>query len=227
MRNIAIITARSGSKGLKDKNIKELKGKPLLAYSIDAAKKTGLFQEIMVSTDSSEYARIAKECGASVPFLRSEMTSGDSAGSWDVVKEVLNKYMENDEKFDTVCLLQPTSPLRTSQDISKGYELMQEKNANSITGVCEVDHSPIWTTLLPDDLSMSEYRKKIGVDRTRQEQGKYYRVNGALYIRKILYSEEQIEILSDKEYACIMDKSHSVDIDTQEDFDLAEYLLKK
>lgn len=230
MRNIAIITARSGSKGLKDKNIKELNGKPLIAYSIDAAKKTGLFHEIMVSTDSTEYARIAKECGAEVPFLRSKATSGDRCGSWDVVKEVLNKYEERNKRFDTICLLQPTSPLRTFEDIKMGYKLMKEKEADAITSVCEAECSPIFTMQLSPQLSMfeyREYRKKIDEDLSRQEAGTYYRINGALFIRKIKYNGEKIEILSDKEFACIMEKSHSVDIDTQEDFDLAEYLLNK
>ena len=92
MQNIAIITARSGSKGLKNKNIKELCGKPLLVYSIEAAKASGLFDEIMVSTDSKKYADIARSYGANVPFLRSEANSGDKASSWDVVQEVLERY---------------------------------------------------------------------------------------------------------------------------------------
>lgn len=101
MNNIAIIPARSGSKGLKDKNIKLLDGIPLIAYSIRAASESGMFSHIMVSTDSEIYAEISKENGAEVPFLRSLKNSSDNAGSWDVVKEVLYSYSEH---FDTVCL---------------------------------------------------------------------------------------------------------------------------
>ena len=109
MKNIAIIPARSGSKGLKDKNIKALNGQPLLKYSIDAAISSRIFDEIMVSTDSSHYAEIAKVCGASVPFLRSAENSEDKASSWNVVIEVLNYYKQIGQTFDTFCLLQPTN----------------------------------------------------------------------------------------------------------------------
>ena len=167
MKNIAIIPARSGSKGLKDKNIKELNGKPLLAYSIEAAKKSKLFDEIMVSTDSEKYAEIAKQYNANVPFLRSATNSGDKAGSWDVIVEVLGKYQELGKTFDTVCLLQPTSPLRTAEDIINAYNLLEEKQADAITSVCEVDHSPLWTMTLDDSLSLAKFRA-LASDRPRQ-----------------------------------------------------------
>ena len=108
MRNLAIIPARSGSKGLPDKNIKELNGKPLMAYSIEAANESGCFTEVMVSTDSEKYAQIAREYGAHVPFLRSAATSSDQANSWDMVEEVLAEYAKRGEYFDSFCLLQPT-----------------------------------------------------------------------------------------------------------------------
>ena len=119
MKNIAIITARSGSKGLPHKNIKLLNGKPLMAWSIEAALKSGMFDTVIVSTDSEEYARIAREYGAEVPFLRSEATSGDNANSWDTVAEVLDNYRKLGREFDTFMLLQPTSPLRSAEDIQR------------------------------------------------------------------------------------------------------------
>lgn len=226
MKNIAIIPARSGSKGLKDKNIKELKGVPLLAYSIKAAKESGIFEEIMVSTDSQTYADIAIEFGATVPFLRSSEQSGDNAGSWGVVKEVLNKYVEKGQKFDTVCLLQPTSPLRTAENIVDGYGLLEEKEADAITAVCEMDHSPLWAMTLPDDGSLSEFRKKFQY-MPRQKLNQYYRINGALYIRRISYLNGRILLQESNEYAYIMDRRRSIDIDTAEDFELAEWYLHK
>lgn len=117
MRNIAIIPARSGSKGLKDKNIKLLNGVPLLAYTIKAAVESNMFNEIFVSTDSEVYAQIAREWGANVPFLRSAELSGDEVSAWDVVRDSIKRYEGLGKKFDTVALLQPTSPLRTSKDI--------------------------------------------------------------------------------------------------------------
>lgn len=225
MKNIAIIPARSGSKGLKDKNIKELNGKPLLAYSIDAAILSGLFEEVMVSTDSELYADVAKKNGASVPFLRSEEQSGDNAGSWGVVEEVLKKYETLGKRFDSVCLLQPTSPLRRTEDIVAAYELLNDKNADAVTSVCEVDHSPLWTMKLDESCSLSEFRKNL-VSVPRQKLGQYYRLNGAIYIKRISYGEK-ITLLDEKEYAVIMDRRNSVDIDTLEDFELAEWYMNK
>lgn len=225
MKNIAIITARSGSKGLKDKNIKVMNGKPLLAYSIDAAKESALFEEIMVSTDSRQYADIAVEYGASVPFLRSAKNSSDNASSWDTVLEVIYKYREMGREFDTVCLLQPTSPLRTGEDIVGAYKVFQEKNVNAVTSVCEVDHSPLWTMTLDEDMMLTEFRKR-NIDAPRQKLDTYYRINGAVYIRQIEYNINNIVLKDDRECAYIMDKRKSVDIDGQLDFELAECLLK-
>ena len=224
MNNIAIIPARSGSKGLIDKNIKELNGKPLIQYSIEAAKKTDLFSRVIVSTDSEKYSEISRKIGAEVPFLRSELTSSDNASSWDVVREVLNMMKEKyDERYDTVCLLQPTSPLRTSEDIIRSYELFALKNADAVTSVCEVDHSPLWTMTLDDSLSLKEYRKR-SQDIPRQKIQQYYRVNGAIYIRKIDYTQEHL-LLDNDEYAYIMSKQTSVDIDDKYDFAIAGVML--
>ena len=107
MRNIAVIPARSGSKGLKDKNIKELCGKPLLAYSVEAALKTGIFDRVHVSTDSTVYQQIAVKYGADVPFLRSSEMSSDIASTWDAMRYVLSEYQNIGEKFDTITVLQP------------------------------------------------------------------------------------------------------------------------
>lgn len=221
MNNIAIIPARSGSKELKDKNIKELNGIPLIGYSIKAAKDSDCFSHIMVSTDSEKYADIARELGAEVPFLRSAEASSDNAGSWAVVKEVLSRY---DEQFDTVCLLQPTSPLRKAEDIIGGYKELEEKNADAITAVCEMDHSPLWSTPLDETLSLTELRRQLS-DVPRQGLKTYYRINGALYIRCIDYNPCDIELRSNKEYAYIMDRMRSVDIDTIEDFEYAKFLM--
>lgn len=227
MKNIAIVPARSGSKGLKEKNIKLLNGKPLLAYSIESAKKSGCFSEIMVSTDSDLYRKVAMGYGASVPFLRSESTSTDNAGSWDVVREVLDAYKKMGIEFDTVCLLQPTSPLRTETNIEQAYQLYYKKNAEAVTSVCEVEHSPLWTMVLSEGLSMKEFRSQSEIDVPRQKLDKYYRVNGAIYIRKIVYRGNKSFICDKDEYAYIMDRKQSVDIDTIDDFRYAEYLISK
>lgn len=226
MKHIAIIPARSGSKGLKDKNIRILNGRPMLAYSIAAAQKSGLFDEIMVSTDSIKYADIARRYGANVPFLRSEEMSSDTAGSWDAVREVLNLYYKDGRVFDTVCLLQPTSPLRTENDIIGAYRFFSSKDMDAVTSVCEADHPPQWMMQLTQTMSMREFRKQIA-DAPRQKLGTFYRLNGAIYIRKIVYTEQYAELLQEKEYAYIMDKSRSLDVDDIQDFKMAEYFMKE
>ncbi|PXW91994.1 N-acylneuraminate cytidylyltransferase [Streptohalobacillus salinus] len=227
MGNLAIIPARSGSKGLKDKNIKLLNGKPLLAYTIEAARESGLFDEIMVSTDSQEYADIAKQWGANVPFLRSNELSNDTASSWDAVKEVIERYKNLGTEFDTVALLQPTSPLRTSNDIIEGYKVLKEKAANLVVGVCEMDHSPLWSNTLPENLSMENFIRPDVVEMPRQSIPIYYRINGALYIVKVDYLMRTPDIYGDRSFASVMKKENSIDIDDQMDFTIAEVLISE
>jgi len=226
LRNIAIIPARSGSKGLKDKNIKLLNGKPLIAYTIETAQKSNLFDEIFVSTDSEEYARISRKWGASVPFLRSKELSSDTASSWDVVKDAVLNYKKKGEKFGTVALLQPTSPLRKFYDIINGYEQMMRKNANAIVAVCKVDHSPLWCNTLPEDNSLQNFLNEDKITIPRQSLPAYYRINGALYIVKTEYLMANENIYKEKCYAIVMSKENSVDIDDAIDFKIAEALMQ-
>lgn len=225
MKNLAVITARSGSKGLKDKNIKLLGEYPLLAYSIKAAKESGMYDEIFVSTDSEKYAEIAREYGASVPFLRSDKIAGDHASSWDAVREALDKYQELGKVFDTVTLLQPTSPLRSAEDIRNGYQLFEEKNADYVIGVCQTDHSPLWCNTLPEDLSMADFISKEIDSKPRQELPDYYRINGALYIVRVDKLDGVDDMYHPGCYAYVMPQERSVDIDTEFDFKLAELLM--
>lgn len=223
-----MITARSGSKGIKDKNIRLLNGKPLLAYSIDAAKESNMFEEIFVSTDSEKYAEIAREFGAQVPFLRSRENATDSASSWTAVREAIAMYQKAGKEYDTVTLLQPTSPLRSAEDICNGFETFLNKNANAVVGVCEVDHSPLWSNVLPEDLSMRDFIDESILNRPRQELPKYYRINGALYIVKVEnVLKTNFSLYQDKCYAYIMPRIRSVDIDEEIDFEYAETVLKR
>ena len=218
---IAVIPARSGSKGLKDKNIKDLCGKPLIAYTIDAAKNSDIFDKIIVSTDSQKYADISKQFGAEVPFLRSEENSNDKAGSWDVVKEVLSKL---DEKYDIVILLQPTSPLRTSQHIKDAIKLFFEKDADTVCSVCETPHPMFWCNTLNKNLSMKNFIKKE-YQKRRQELPKSYTLNGAIYICKTKYIDN-LDFYSNKSFAYVMNKNSSIDIDENLDFQLCELIIK-
>lgn len=226
MRNIAVIPARSGSKGLKDKNIKELNGKPLLAYSIEAAQQSGIFDRIHVSTDSEIYAGIARTYGADVPFLRSTEMSSDTSSTWDAVRFVLKEYEKRGETFDTITVLQPTSPLRTVEDITGAYRFFKEKQASMISSVCEMDHSPLWSNTLPEDLSMKDFEDEKLAFLPRQSLPVYYRENGAIYIVKAEQLFRDINIYKDRCYAYIMDKSHSIDIDGELDFAIAKTIME-
>lgn len=226
MKNLAVIPARSGSKGLKDKNIKMLCGKPLLAYAIEAAKKTGLYDSIHVSTDSKKYADIARRYGADVPFLRNDELSSDSATTWDAMRFVITEYEKMGKVFDTVTVLQPTSPLRTAEDICGAYKLFQDKRANMISSVCEMEHSPLWSNTLPEDLSMKNFEDEKIAHLPRQILPIYYRENGAVYILKTAHLFSSTNLYKENCYAYIMEQKNSVDIDTELDFLIAETIIK-
>lgn len=226
MHNLAVIPARSGSKGLKDKNIKELLGKPLLAYSVEAAIQSGIFDEVHVSTDSQEYADIAQKYGAQVPFLRSGELSSDTASTWEAMKYVLQQYEKLGKKYDTITVLQPTSPLRNAEDIQGAFHFFEEKNANMISSVCEMEHSPLWSNTLPHDLSMRDFEDEKIATLPRQQLPVYYRENGAVYILKTEYLFKAENIYRDNCYAYIMDRLHSVDIDNELDFMIAKTIIQ-
>lgn len=224
MNNLAIVPARSGSKGLKDKNIKELGGMPLLAHSVQAALKSGEFSHVMVSTDAQLYADIAITHGAEVPFLRDASSASDVASSWDVVREVLEKYQQMGITFDTVTLLQPTSPLRTAQDIQQAYALFRERTATSVVAVCEMEHSPLWSNTLPENLSMNGFLSNA-TNRQRQQLSTYYRINGSIYIVDVKHFLEGKDIYGPGSFAYVMPAERSIDIDTALDFLIAETVL--
>lgn len=226
MRTLGVITARSGSKGIKDKNIRKLAGKPLMAYTIESALQSRYIDEVMVSTDSDIYAAIAKEYGASVPFLRSDKNAADTASSLDAVIEVLDEYEKVDQCFENIVILQPTSPLRTYKNIDEAFKLFYEKKADSIVSVCECEHSPLLCNTLSDDFNLFGFLKNEYMT-GRQELGKYYRLNGAIYISRVKVLKKICSFYGKSSYAYIMDQKESVDIDTELDFEYAEFLMGK
>ncbi|MBZ7984104.1 MULTISPECIES: acylneuraminate cytidylyltransferase family protein [unclassified Campylobacter] len=220
MKVLAIIPARSGSKGVKDKNIRLVNKIPLMAYTISAAIKSEIFDEIMVSTDSIEYASIAKKYGASVPFLRNEKTSSDTAKTLDCVLEVLDEYRKIGKIFNVLIILQPTSPLRDAEDIRGAYETFL-KHKKSVASVCEGDNVVLLRTISEGILEkIVEQNSTI----RRQDFKKNYKINGAIYINYIKDLDENTSF-NDNEIAFIMEKSHSLDIDTEWDLKIFEHLL--
>ncbi len=226
MSVLGVITARSGSKGIRDKNIRELNGKPLIAYTIESALQSHYIDEVMVSTDSDVYADIAKKFGAVVPFLRSNRNSEDMSKSVDVLLEVLDEYEKREKYFDNIVMLQPTSPLRTYKNLNEAFDLFYEKNADSVVSVCECEHNPLLSGILPDDCRMFDFIKSENNLR-RQELQKFYRLNGAIYISKVTTLKKLGSFYGKNSYAYIMKQSESIDIDTELDFEYADFLLKR
>lgn len=221
---LAIIPARSGSKGLKDKNIKKLNGKPLIAYAIESAKKSGVFEDIVVSTDSEVYAQIAIKYGAQVKSLRPKELSTDMSKSSDVILYEIDKAQRNGKKYDYFVLLQPTSPLRDEIDIKKSVDLLIEKDANAVVSVCECEHSELLSCKLDKSNRLDGLLDKINNSR-RQDMDLYYRLNGAIYISNIEYFKMYKNFYKEKCIAYIMDKYKSIDIDDIYQFKFAEMII--
>lgn len=142
MSSIAIITARGGSKRIPAKNIKDFLGKPIICYSIEAAISSGIFDEIMVSTDDEKIAGIAKKAGASVPFMRSDKTSDDFATTDDVLMEVLDTYEKNGQTFDYMACIYPTAPFVTADKLKSAMELLKDKDASGVMPVVSFSFPP-------------------------------------------------------------------------------------
>lgn len=225
-RILAIIPARSGSKGLKDKNIKKLNGKPLISYTIEAALKSQVFKDIVVSTDSEKYKKISEQYGAWVPFLRSKDLAQDTSSSNDVIEEVLLNLKHMEKEYDCFMILQPTSPLRNHEDIKNSINFFYEKRANSVVSMCECHDSPLLTTNLDEEMRLDGFLEQLNKVR-RQDLKKFYRLNGAIYLVKVDYFFKYKNIYEKNSYAFVMDKRKSIDIDDINDFEYAEFIMNK
>ena len=222
---LAIIPARSGSKGLPGKNLKELNGKPLISYAIDQAKKSKLIDKIVVSTDDVDIANVAVNYGAECPFLRPAHLASDDSLVNDTFIYTLDK-LKNDFDYDVseFIVLQPTTPLRKVSDIDSAIELFKQKDADSVVSYVLESHPIYWHKFLDENMCFDDiFEQKLA---NRQEYPKSYYPNGAIYIfKKKLILENKW--YSDKSFAYLMPRSRSVDIDTLDDFLYAEYLLGK
>lgn len=231
---LAIIPARGGSKGIPNKNIKMLCGKPLVTWTIEAAKKSVHLDRIIVSTDSEEIADVAKEYGAEVPFLRPAELSTDETKGDDVVLHALNWVKENEgELYDYFVLLQPTSPFRTSRHIDDAIQLFNKsKEASSLVSVSEVIKHPVWMKRIDEKGFLVEfiktdklYFKTDKLYSRRQELPPLYVLNGAIYLAK--WDEYFVlkSFFNNKCLPFVMDHKAGLDIDTLDDWDFAEYYL--
>lgn len=224
---IAIIPARGGSKGLPGKNIKMLRGKPLIAYTIEVALKSKYITRVILSTDDEEIAKVGLSYGAEVPFLRPDFLATDTALAIDVYKYMLDRLEKAENlKIEEFIVLQPTSPLREFSDINTAIKLFKEKNADSVISYCEEHHPIRWHKYLTNDNRIVPIFSNEQVQNRQAERPSYY-PNGAIYVFKKRIIVEEKTYYTDASYAIIMSRKNSVDIDTLEDFEYAEFLLNK
>lgn len=223
---LALIPARGGSKGLPGKNIKILAGRPLLSWTVEAAKQCQWLDKIVVSTEDERIAAIARDAGADVPFLRPAELASDTAKGIDVIFHAIDWFEAKGDRYDLLLLLQPTSPLRTAQDIEKAVKLLFEREAGAVISVCESEHPPYWSNVLPADQSMKDFIDHSAI-KNRQELPVFYRLNGAIYLSNIDYLKENQGFWGERTFAYIMPRERSVDIDSLLDFKLAEILLQE
>ncbi|MGR5336249.1 cytidylyltransferase domain-containing protein [Vibrio gigantis] len=221
---LAIIPARGGSKRLPRKNVLPLAGKPLIGWSIDAAKNSKYIDQIFVSTDDKEIADVSSLFGIDVPELRPDHLASDTATTESVLTYTLEKFGSD---VDIIVLLQPTSPLRTAQHIDEALDLFIKKQAFSVVSVTPCEHPPLWANTLPEDGTMGDFIRPEALKRS-QDCGAFFRFNGAIYIFDVRKFMEYGEIrYTEESFAYVMENRVSFDIDQQLDFELAEFFINK
>lgn len=219
-KNIAIITARGGSKRIPHKNIKHFMGQPIIKYSIDAAKNAGCFDEVMVSTDDPEIAEISKSFGASVPFMRSSATSDDYSTTAEVVLEVLDAYKKEGVQFNNFCCIYPTAPFVTAEKLKNGLDILAREQADSVVPVVRFSY-PIQRALAIDDNRLSMMLPENLTVRSQDLKPAFHDV-GQFYIMKIDKFYEYKTILTTNTAPMEISELEMQDIDNEEDWKIAE-----
>lgn len=220
MSNVAIIPARGGSKRIPRKNIKLFLGKPIIAYSIETAINSGIFDYVMVSTDDAEIANIAKSYGAQVPFFRSHQTSNDFSTTADVIIEVLNELKKTGRDYDNACCIYPTAPLLSEKSLVDAYNLLLTKNYNTVLPVCQFSY-PVQRALKMDESKVSMiWPENLNV--RSQDLQKVYHDAGQFYWLKTSTFLENQKMFSENSGAVILNEIQVQDIDNETDWKMAE-----
>lgn len=223
---LAVIPARGGSKGIKDKNIVKVEGIPLINYTIKEALKSKFIDKLVVSTDSERIADIAMKGGAEVPFLRSKSLAKDETKTIEVLIDVVKQLELQGDKYDYLILLQPTQPLRRVFHIEESIQTMVEKKLSSLVSINEVNENPILFRTINSEKKL-ETLLDINSSLRRQEYPTYFKVNGAIYINKLDENFTVETSLNDNEYPYIMDKQYDLDIDEPIDLEILKLKLKE
>ena len=227
MRVLGIIPARGGSQGLPKKNIKNLNGYPLIAYTIKSARESKLISEFIVSTDDIEISKIAMVFGASVPFLRPAEISKSESSSLELIVHALEFYEKKSVFFDAVCLLQPTSPFRPSGAIDDAIVQFTNCNSNCLVSVREVPshYNPYWTFKIEESGSLKKVIKQELITR-RQNLPKVFHRDGAIYLFTVDFLKHTDTLISEDTKAFIIDSPELINIDTENDWKVAERYIK-
>ncbi len=227
---LAFIPARSGSRRLPNKNIKSFAGRPLIAWTIEAALQANLNMDVVVSTDSSDIAAIATAYGAEVPFLRPTALATDIAPTFPALAFTVNELIKLGREYEYLFLLQPTSPLRQAFHITEAFAKLKSEGVKSVVSVSEIQHPIEWTMTLPSNGSMAEFVKtQLPFLKNRsQDLPKRYCLNGALACAKLadVMAHESFYFESGV-YALVMEQKFAIDIDNLADFEYAEFLKLK
>ena len=218
--NIAIITARGGSKRIPHKNIKEFCGKPIIEYSIEAAKQAGIFDTVMVSTDDNKIAEIAKNAGAEVPFMRSEETSNDYATTADVLMEVLEKYKERGIRYENACCIYPTAPFVTGYKLRQAMEMLVKEKKDSVMPVVPFSFPPLRGMVIND--GKLEYKWQEYAMKRAQDLEEIYHDCGQFYVFRVETFEKEKKLVTDNTAGMIISELEVQDIDNETDWQLAE-----
>lgn len=221
MKSIAIITARGGSKRIPRKNIKEFCGKPIIAYSIEAALNSKLFDEVMVSTDDEEIAEIAREYGAAVPFMRSEATSNDFATTADVLLEVLSEYKKIGKEFDYHCCLYPTAPFVTAEKLREAMSLIMSNDADCVAPYAQFSVPPQWRAEIDDNGYVTFEEPDLLVVRSQDLPSMYYDP-GQFYLYNTKNYVANNGRITNKMSAIKVSEMEVQDIDNIDDWKMAE-----
>ena len=223
MSILAVIPARGGSKGIPRKNIKPLMGKPLIGWSIDAAKQSSCIDRIVVSTEDENIASVARELGADVPFMRPAELAADDTPGIDPVLHAISHLPD----CDWILLLQPTSPLRTAEDIDGIWQFCQERGAPSAVSVCEVGKHPYWMYQCDAAQRLEPYIEGRPDVMRRQDLPPAYALNGALYLAATDWLLERQDFIGPETLGYIMPPERSVDLDTLQDWRWVKFLIEQ
>ena len=218
--NIAIITARGGSKRIPHKNRKEFCGKPIIEYSIEAAKQAGIFDTVMVSTDDNKIAEIAKNAGAEVPFMRSAETSNDYATTADVLMEVLEKYKERGIRYENACCIYPTAPFVTGNKLRQAMEMLVKEKKDSVIPVVPFSFPPLRGMVIND--GKLEYKWQEYAMKRSQDLEEIYHDCGQFYVFRVEAFEKEKKLVTDNTAGMIISELEVQDIDNETDWELAE-----